>query len=103
MDIDVNEDERLPNITLKTQIRLESKDKDVNEHERLPNITLKTQIRIESKDKEVNEHERLPNITLKSLSCSFTSISLLSNLICVLSVMLGVSHVHLHLYPYFLI
>jgi hypothetical protein len=35
---------------LKTQIRLESMDIDVNEHERLPNITLKTQIRLESKD-----------------------------------------------------
>jgi hypothetical protein len=32
----------------KIQIRLESKDIDVNEHERLPNITLKTQIRLES-------------------------------------------------------
>ena len=52
---------RLPNITLKTQIRLESKDIDVNEHERLPNITLKTQIRLLSKDIDVNE--RLPNIT----------------------------------------
>jgi hypothetical protein len=30
-----------------------------NEHERLPNITLKTQIRLESKDIDVNEHERL--------------------------------------------
>jgi hypothetical protein len=46
---------------------------------RLPNITLKTQIRLESKDIDVNEHERLPNITLKTAS-----------------------HVHLHLYPYFL-
>jgi hypothetical protein len=73
--------------TLKTQIRLESKDRDVNEHERLPNITLKTQIRLESKDIDVNEHERLPNITLK------TQIRLES----------VVSHVHLHLYPYFLI
>jgi hypothetical protein len=34
---------------------LESKDIDVNEHERLPNITLKTQIRLESKDKDVNK------------------------------------------------
>jgi hypothetical protein len=33
-------------------------DKEVNEHERLPNITLKTQIRLESKDIDVNEHER---------------------------------------------
>jgi hypothetical protein len=41
---------------------LESKDIDVNEHERLPNITLKTQIRLESMDIDVNEHERLPNI-----------------------------------------
>ena len=54
-DIDVNEHEKLPNITLKTQIRLESMDIDVNEHERLPNITLKTQIRLESKDKDVNK------------------------------------------------
>ena len=37
---------RLPNITLKTQIRLESKDIDVNEHERLPNITLKTHVHL---------------------------------------------------------
>jgi hypothetical protein len=47
---------------LKTQIRLESKDIDVNEHERLPNITLKTQSRLESKDIDVNEHERMAEI-----------------------------------------
>jgi hypothetical protein len=51
-------------VMLGTQIRLESKDIDVNEHERLPNITLKTQIRLESMDIDVNEHERLPNISL---------------------------------------
>ena len=37
----------------------------LNEHERLPNITLKTQIRLESKDIDVNEHERLPTLHLR--------------------------------------
>ena len=50
-DTDVNEHERLPNITLRQNT-------DVNEHERLPNITLR-------QDTDVNEHERLPNITLR--------------------------------------
>jgi hypothetical protein len=48
---DVNEHERLSNITLKTQIEVKEqilvrKDIDVNEHERLSNITLKTQIEV---------------------------------------------------------
>jgi hypothetical protein len=43
---------------------------DVNEHERLSNITLKTQIKVKEqlvgrKDVDVNEHERLSNITLR--------------------------------------
>ena len=44
---------------------------DVNEHERLSNITLlKTQIKVNDqlvvrKDMDVNEHERLSNITLR--------------------------------------
>ena len=43
---------------------------EVNEHERLSNITLKTQIKVKKqlvvrKDKDVNEHERLSNITLR--------------------------------------
>ena len=43
---------------------------DVNEHERLFNITLKTQIKLKEqlvvrKNIDVNEHERLFNITLK--------------------------------------
>jgi hypothetical protein len=43
---------------------------DVNEYERLSNITLKTQIKIKeqliaNKDMDVNEHERLFNITLR--------------------------------------
>jgi hypothetical protein len=43
---------------------------DVNEHERLSNITFKTQIKIKEqliviKDMDVNEHERLSNITLR--------------------------------------
>jgi hypothetical protein len=46
------------------------KDMDVNEHERLSNITLKTQIKVKEqliviKDMDVNEHERLSNITLR--------------------------------------
>jgi hypothetical protein len=50
LDMDVNEHERLFNITLKTQIKVKEqlvvrKDMDVNEHERLFNITLKTQIK----------------------------------------------------------
>jgi hypothetical protein len=49
--MDVNEHERLFNITLKTQIKVKEqlvvrKDMDVNEHERLFNITLKTQIKV---------------------------------------------------------
>jgi hypothetical protein len=44
---------------------------DVNEHERLSNLTLKTQIKVKeqlvvSKDMNVNEHERLSNFTLDS-------------------------------------
>jgi hypothetical protein len=43
---------------------------DVNEHERLSNLTLKTQIKVKEqlvvrKDIDVNEHERLSNITLR--------------------------------------
>ena len=43
---------------------------DVNEHERLSNITLRTQIKVKEqlvvrKDMDVNEHERLSNITLR--------------------------------------
>ena len=43
---------------------------DVNEHERLSNITLKTQVKVKEqlvvrKDMNVNEHERLSNITLR--------------------------------------
>jgi hypothetical protein len=44
---------------------------DVNEHERVSNITLpKTQIKVKEQhvvrnDMDVNEHERLSNITLK--------------------------------------
>ena len=43
---------------------------DVNEHERLSNITLKTQIKVKEllvvrKNMDVNEHERLSNITLR--------------------------------------
>ena len=42
---------------------------DVNEHERLSNITLKTQIKVKEqfivrKDMDVNKHERLSNLTL---------------------------------------
>ena len=42
---------------------------DVNEHERLSNITLKTQNQVKEqlvvrKDMDVNEHERLSSITL---------------------------------------
>ena len=43
---------------------------DVNEHERLSNITLKTQIKVKEllvviKDMDVKKHERLSNITLR--------------------------------------
>jgi hypothetical protein len=43
---------------------------DVNEHERISNITLKTHIKeneplVVRKDMDVNEHERLSNITLR--------------------------------------
>jgi hypothetical protein len=42
---------------------------DVNEHERLSNITIGTQIQVNEqlvvrKDIDVNEHERLSNITI---------------------------------------
>jgi hypothetical protein len=72
---------------------------DVNERERLSNITLKTQIKekeqfVVRKNMDVNEHERLSNlicvlsVMLDSLSCSFTSIFFLTTncsftLICV--------------------
>jgi hypothetical protein len=72
-------------------------DKDVNEHERLPNITLKSvlSVMLGSLSCSFTSISLLSNlicvlsVMLGSLSCSFTSISLLSNLICVLSVMLG--------------
>jgi hypothetical protein len=43
---------------------------DVNEHERLPNITLRHKIKVKEqlvvrKDMDVNEHERLSNITIR--------------------------------------
>ena len=41
---------------------------DVNEHERLSNITLRHKVKEQSvarKDMDVNEHERLSNITLR--------------------------------------
>ena len=43
---------------------------DVNEHERLTNITLRYKIKVKEqlvvrKDMDVNEHERLSNITLR--------------------------------------
>ena len=46
------------------------KDMDVNEHERLSNITLRRIIKVKEqlvvrKDMDVNEHERLSNITLR--------------------------------------
>jgi hypothetical protein len=39
-------------------------DMDVNEHERLSNITLRKEQLVVRKDMDVNEHERLSNITL---------------------------------------
>ena len=46
---------------------------DINEHERLSNITLKTQIKVKEhlvvrKVIDINEHERLSNITLRHKS-----------------------------------
>ena len=46
---------------------------DVNEHERLSNITLKTQIKVKEqivvrKDMDVHENKRLSNITLRHKS-----------------------------------
>ena len=58
-------------IQIKVKEQLEvRKDMDVNENERLSNITLKTQIKVKEqliviKDMDVNEHERLSNITLR--------------------------------------
>ena len=59
--MEVNEHERLSNITLKTQIEVKEQhvvrnDMEVNEHERLYNITLTTQIK-------VNEHETIQYYT----------------------------------------
>jgi hypothetical protein len=59
--MEVNEHERLSNITLKTQIKVKEQhvvrnDMEVNEHERLYNITLTTQIK-------VNEHETIQYYT----------------------------------------
>jgi hypothetical protein len=56
------------------------KDMDVNEHERLSNITLRHKLKkqlVVRKVKNVNEHMCL-SVMLDSLSCSFTSISFLS-------------------------
>ena len=49
--MDVNEHERLSNITLRTQSKVKKQlvvrnDIDVNEHVRLSNITLRTQIKV---------------------------------------------------------
>jgi hypothetical protein len=60
-------------------------DIDVNEHERLPNITLTPFTSISLLSNLIC----VLSVMLGSLSCPFTSISLLSNLICVVSVMLG--------------
>jgi hypothetical protein len=41
---------------------------DINEHERLSNITLRHKVKeqfVARKDMDVNEHERLSNITLR--------------------------------------
>ena len=43
---------------------------DVNEHEKLPNMTLGHKIKVKKqlvqrKDMDLNEHERLSNITLR--------------------------------------
>ena len=56
--------------SLSCSFTLVRKDIDVNEHERLSNITLKTQIKVKEqfvvrKNMDVNEHERLSNITLR--------------------------------------
>ena len=42
---------------------------DINEHERLSNITLRHKVKeqfVARKDMDVNEHERLSNITLRN-------------------------------------
>ena len=74
-DMDVNEHEKLTNITLKYKIKVKEQlvvrnDIDVNEHERLTNITLRYKIRVKEQlvewnDMDVNKHERLTNITLR--------------------------------------
>ena len=58
-----------------TQIKVKEQlvvinDMDVNEHERLSNITLRKHIKVKEQlvvinDMDVNEHERLSNITLR--------------------------------------
>ena len=54
-----------PTLHLDTQTQIKiRKDMDLNEQERLSNITLKTQIKIR-KDMDLYEHERLSNITLR--------------------------------------
>ena len=72
--MDVNEHATIQHYT-QTQITVKEqlvvrKDMDVNEHERLSNITIKTQIKVNEQlvvreDMDVNEHERLSNITLR--------------------------------------
>ena len=42
---------------------------DVNEHERLSNITLRNKVKgqpVVRKDMDINEHERLSNITIRN-------------------------------------
>ena len=46
---------------------------DVNKHERIPNITLRTQMKVKEqlvvrKDMDVNEHERILNTILRHKS-----------------------------------
>jgi hypothetical protein len=48
------------------------KDMDVNEHERLSNITVRHKLNEQLKDMDVNEHERLSNITLSTHSSKGT-------------------------------
>ena len=72
--MDVNEHETTQHYT-QTQVKVKEqlvvrKDMDLNEHERLSNITLRHQVKVKEqlvvrKDMDVNEHERLSNITLR--------------------------------------
>jgi hypothetical protein len=79
--MDINEHERLSNITLVKDQLVVRQDMDVNEHERLYNVTLVKEQLVVTKDTDVNENLYLHfcrNVMFDSPLSSFTSISVLN-------------------------